>query len=93
MLAAALRASSLDTSDEASEAARRAPQDELLGCRLDHGTAGPLTSETVEVRAPQGVHSELGGPGAVCGAAVVLVTAQLPRPVCRWFSPSPFCIK
>ncbi|XP_032459342.1 serine/threonine-protein phosphatase 4 regulatory subunit 1 isoform X2 [Phocoena sinus] len=48
VLAAALRASSLDTSDEASEAARRAPQDELLGCRLDHGTAGPLTSETVE---------------------------------------------
>ncbi|XP_026944343.1 serine/threonine-protein phosphatase 4 regulatory subunit 1 isoform X3 [Orcinus orca] len=48
VLAAALRASSLDTCDEASEAARRAPQDELLGCRLDHGTAGPLTSETVE---------------------------------------------
>ncbi|XP_061024831.1 serine/threonine-protein phosphatase 4 regulatory subunit 1 isoform X1 [Eubalaena glacialis] len=48
VLAAALRASSLDTCDEASEAARRAPQDELPGCRLDHGTAGPLTSEAVE---------------------------------------------
>ena len=93
MLAAALRASSLDACDEVSEAARRAPQDELPGCRLDHGTSGPLTSEAVEVRAPQGVHSEPGGPGAVRGAAVVLVTAQLPCPVCRWLSPSPFCIK
>ncbi|XP_023976320.1 serine/threonine-protein phosphatase 4 regulatory subunit 1 isoform X3 [Physeter macrocephalus] len=48
VLAAALRASSLDACDEASEAARRAPQDELPGCRLDHGTAGPLMSEAVE---------------------------------------------
>ncbi|XP_059974901.1 serine/threonine-protein phosphatase 4 regulatory subunit 1 isoform X2 [Mesoplodon densirostris] len=48
VLAAALRASSLDACDEASEAARRAPRDELPGCRLDHGTAGPLTSEAVE---------------------------------------------
>ncbi|KAM9056418.1 serine/threonine-protein phosphatase 4 regulatory subunit 1 isoform 2-T2 [Megaptera novaeangliae] len=48
VLAAALRASSLDACDEVSEAARRAPQDELPGCRLDHGTSGPLTSEAVE---------------------------------------------
>ncbi|XP_058897242.1 serine/threonine-protein phosphatase 4 regulatory subunit 1 isoform X2 [Kogia breviceps] len=48
VLAAALRASTLDACDEASEAARRAPQDELPGCRLDHGTAGPLMSEAVE---------------------------------------------
>uniref|UniRef100_A0A8C0HZF3 Serine/threonine-protein phosphatase 4 regulatory subunit 1 n=1 Tax=Balaenoptera musculus TaxID=9771 RepID=A0A8C0HZF3_BALMU len=48
VLAAALRASSLDACDEVSEATRRAPQDELPGCRLDHGTSGPLTSEAVE---------------------------------------------
>ncbi|KAB0403165.1 hypothetical protein E2I00_000988, partial [Balaenoptera physalus] len=48
VLAAALRASSLDACDEVSEATRRAPHDELPGCRLDHGTSGPLTSEAVE---------------------------------------------
>ncbi|XP_057554899.1 serine/threonine-protein phosphatase 4 regulatory subunit 1 isoform X4 [Hippopotamus amphibius kiboko] len=48
VLAAALRASSLDARDEAGEASRRAPQDELPSRRLDHDATGPLISEAVE---------------------------------------------
>ena len=68
MLAAALRASSLDASDEAGEAARRTPQDELPSCQLDHDAAGPLISE--EVRVPRGGHIFSGSRGARPGHLV-----------------------
>lgn len=53
VLAAALRASSLDARDEASEATRRATQDEPAtgeppGCGLGHDATGPLISDAVE---------------------------------------------
>lgn len=70
VLAAALRASSLDARDEASEATRRATQDEPAtgeppGCGLGHDATGPLISDAVEVTC---VHSELGGPGGFHGS-------------------------
>ena len=68
MLAAALRASSLDAGDEAGEAARRTPQDELPSCQLDHDAAGPLISE--EVRVPRGGHIFSGSHGARPGHLV-----------------------
>lgn len=67
-MAAALRASSLDAGDEAGEAPRRAPQDELPSCRLDHDAAGPLISE--EVRVLRGGHMFAGGHGAHPGHLV-----------------------
>lgn len=67
-MAAALRASSLDAGDEAGEAARRPPQDELPSCRLDHDASGPLISE--EVRVPRGGHMFSGGRGAHPGHLV-----------------------
>ncbi|OWK01837.1 hypothetical protein Celaphus_00017718, partial [Cervus elaphus hippelaphus] len=58
VLAAALRASSLDAGDEAGEAARRTPQDELPSCRLDHDTAGPLISEETMDSALHYIHND-----------------------------------
>ncbi|XP_070308749.1 serine/threonine-protein phosphatase 4 regulatory subunit 1 isoform X2 [Odocoileus virginianus] len=58
VLAAALRASSLDAGDEAGEAARRTPQDELPSCRLDHDAAGPLISEETVDSALHYIHND-----------------------------------
>uniref|UniRef100_A0A8C2SF11 Putative WW-binding domain-containing protein n=1 Tax=Capra hircus TaxID=9925 RepID=A0A8C2SF11_CAPHI len=77
VLAAALRASSLDAGDEASEAARRVPQDELPSCRLDHDASGPLISE--EVRVPRGGHMFSGGRGAHPGHLVPPFCIKSPR--------------
>lgn len=65
VLAAALRASSLDAGDEAGEAARRPPQDELPSCRLDHDASGPLISEETLDSALHSMHNGSDtGPGS-----------------------------